>query len=133
MRGLVSIQALATLNIYLGGNAEISRQALTEFLHNMSHQVLNKDNDNVFIHFDRMAELIIELISVFLGRINKSLNIAKIINNNINDEINDYRFTFDILTEIKIQQDMEEILKKNNNTASSLCPTTIINKERDRD
>ena len=78
----------------------------------MSHQVLNKDNDNVFIHFDRMAELIIELISVFLGRINKSLNIAKIINNNINDEINDYRFTFDILTEIKIQQDMEEILKK---------------------
>ena len=99
----------------------------------MSHQVLNKDNDNVFIHFDRMAELIIELISVLLGRINKSLNIAKIINNNINDEINDYRFTFDILTEIKIQQDMEEILKKNNNTASSLCPTTIINKERDRD
>ena len=111
MRGLVSIQALATLNIYLGGNAEISRQALTEFLHNMSHQVLNKDNDNVFIHFDRMAELIIELISVLLGRINKSLNIAKIINNNINDEINDYRFTFDILTEIEIQQNMEEILK----------------------
>ena len=111
VRGLVSIQALAALNIYLGGNAEISRQALTEFLHNMSHQVLNKDNDNVFIHFDRMAELIIELISVLLGRINKSLNIAKIINNNINDEINDYRFTFDILTEIEIQQNMEEILK----------------------
>ena len=110
-RGLVSVQALAALNTYLGGNAEISRQALTEFLHNMSHQVLNKDNDNVFIHFDRMAELIIELISVFLGRINKSLNIAKIINNNINDEINDYRFTFDILTEIEIQQNMEEILK----------------------
>ena len=37
-RGLVSVQALAALNTYLGGNAEISRQALTEFLHNMSHQ-----------------------------------------------------------------------------------------------
>ena len=29
MCGLVSIQALVALNIYLGGNAEISRQALT--------------------------------------------------------------------------------------------------------
>ena len=110
-RGLVSIQALATLNIYLGGNAEISRQALTEFLHNMSRQALNKDNDNIFIQFDRTAELIIELISVLLDRNNKSLNIANIINNNINDEINNYLLTFDITTEIEIQQDMEEILK----------------------
>ena len=46
----------------------------------MSHQALNKDNDNVFIQFDRTAELIIELISVLLDRNNKSLNIANIIN-----------------------------------------------------
>ena len=77
----------------------------------MSHQALNKDNNNIFIQFDRTAELIIELISVLLDRNNKSLNIANIINNNINDEINNYRFTFDIPTEIEIQQDMEEILK----------------------
>ena len=36
-RGLVSIQALAALNIYLGGNTEVSKHALTEFLHNMSY------------------------------------------------------------------------------------------------
>ena len=77
---LVSIQALAALNLYLRVNADVSRQALTEFLHNMSHQALNKDNDNVFIQFDRTAELIIELISVLLDRNNKSLNIANIIN-----------------------------------------------------
>ena len=39
--GLVSIQALAAINIYLGGNTEISRQALTELLHNILHQALN--------------------------------------------------------------------------------------------
>ena len=122
MRGLVSIQALATLNIYLGGNAEISRQALTEFLHNMSHQALNKDNDNVFIQFDRTAELIIELISVLLDRNNKSLNIANIINNNINDETNNYRFTFDVRTEIEIQLDMEEILKNKKTLPAPLPP-----------
>ena len=122
MRGLVSIQALAALNIYLGGNAEISRQALTEFLHNMSHQALNKDNDNVFIQFDRTAELIIELISVLLDRNNKSLNIANIINNNINDETNNYRFTFDVRTEIEIQLDMEEILKNKKTLPAPLPP-----------
>ena len=77
----------------------------------MPHPALSKDKDNIFIQFDRTAELIIELISVLLDRNNKSLNIVNIINNNINDEINDYRFTFDILTEIEIQQNMEEILK----------------------
>ena len=132
--GLVSIQGLAALNIYLGGNAEISRQALIEFLHNMPNQVLSKDNDNIFIQFDRIAELIIELIFVLLDRNNKSLNIINT-NNNISDEINDYRFTFDTPTEIEIQQDMEESLKnkKNANTTSSLCSTTIINNERGRD
>ena len=56
----------------------------------MSHQALNKDNNNIFVQFDRKAELIIELISVLLYRNNKSLNIANIINNNVNDEINNY-------------------------------------------
>ena len=69
----------------------------------MSHQALNKDNNNIFVQFDRKAELIIELISVLLYRNNKSLNIANIINNNVNDEIIDYRFIFDIPTEIEIQ------------------------------
>ena len=77
----------------------------------MSHQELNKDNDNIFIQFNRTTEIIIELKSVLLNRNNKSLNIANNVNNNINDEINDYRFTFDIPTETEIQQDMEEILK----------------------
>ena len=105
---LVSIQALAALNLYLRVNADVSRQALTEFLHNMSHQALNKDNDNTFIQFDRTTELIFELISVWLDRNNKNLNIANIINNNNDDEINDYRFTFDIPTEIEIQKDIEK-------------------------
>ena len=98
----------------------------------MSNQALSKGNKNIFIQFDRTAELITELVSMLLDRNNKSLNIANIISNNVNDEINDFQFTFNIPAEIEIQQDMEEILKdkKNTNAASSLCSTTIINKER---
>ena len=72
----------------------------------MSHQSLNKDNDNTFTQVERTAELITELISVLLDRNNKILNIANIINNNINDEINNYWFIFDIPTETEIQHDM---------------------------
>ena len=74
----------------------------------MSHQALNKDNDNIFIQVDRTTELIIELISVWLDRNNENLNIANIINNNNDDEINDYQFTFDIPTEIEIQKDIKK-------------------------
>ena len=115
---------------------KISRQALTEFLHNMSHQALNKDNDNVFIQFDRTVELIIELFFVILDRNNKSLNIANVINNNINNEINDYQFTFDVPTEIEIQKDMEDVLKNGKKptiATSSLYSATIFNNKRNRD
>ena len=115
-RGLVSIQALAALNIYYGGSTEISRKALSEFLHNMSHQTLNKDNYNAFVQFDRMAELINELIFMLLDRNKRSLNIANTTNNNINNEINDYQFTFDVPTETEIQKDIEDILKKKKKT-----------------
>ena len=101
----------------------------------MSHQALNKDNYNVFIQFDRTTKLITELIFALLDRNNKSLNIASVINDNINNEINDYRFTFDIPTEIGIQNDMEYILKdkKITNYTSYLCSTSIINSSRNRD
>ena len=49
---------------------------------------------------------------MLLDRNNRSLNIANAINNNINNEINDYQFTFDVPTETEIQKDMEDILKK---------------------
>ena len=122
MRRLVSIQALAALDIYYGGRTEISRQALSQFLHNMSHQALNKDNCNVFMQFDRTAELINELTFMLLDRNNRSLNTASTINNNINNEIIDYQFTFDAPTETEMQKDMEEILKNKKNHQRCVLP-----------
>ena len=84
--GLVSIQALGALNIYYGGRTERSRQALSEFLYNLSNQALNKDNYNVFMQFDRIDEVINELIFTLLDRNNRSLNIVNTIKNNINNE-----------------------------------------------
>ena len=41
-RVLVSIQALAALNIHLRGDKTISKNAFSEFLHNLSVQALSK-------------------------------------------------------------------------------------------
>ena len=82
----------------------MSRQVFTEFLHNMSHQALKKDNYNVFMQFDRMGKLTNELIFMLLDRNNKSLNIPNAINNNVNNEINDYQFTFDVPTETEFKK-----------------------------
>ena len=131
-RGLVSIQALAGLNMYNGGNTEISRQALSEFLH-MSHQTLNKDNYNAFMQFDKTTELINELIFMLVDR--RSQNIANAINNNIDNEINDYQFTFDAPAETKIQKNIENILKNKKNPPmlppTSVPPSLLTKKEID--
>ena len=61
---------------------------------------------------------------MMLDRNNKSLNIANVINNNINDEINKYQFTLDVPTEIETQKDMEDVLKNKHRIATcSLSPT----------
>ena len=51
-KGLVSVQVLAGLNIHLGGAIELSRKTMTEFLHNMSMQALNRENDNILLDFE---------------------------------------------------------------------------------
>ena len=58
MQGLVSVQFLAAFNKFLGGDKEISRNARSEFFHNLSWQALNKDNDSIKIEFEAITELV---------------------------------------------------------------------------
>ena len=45
----MSIQALAALNIHFGGDKTISKNALSDFLHNMLFQALSNENDNIYL------------------------------------------------------------------------------------
>ena len=54
-KALVSIQAIAALNIHLGGERErCSKKLLTEFLHNLIFQALSKENDNILMSFNML-------------------------------------------------------------------------------
>ena len=49
--GLVCVQFLAALNIFLGGDKIVSKNAMNEFFHNLSMQVLNEMDDRVELKF----------------------------------------------------------------------------------
>ena len=58
MQGLTSVQFLAAFNRLLDGDKEISRNAMSEFFHNLSWQALTNDNDSIQIEFKAITELV---------------------------------------------------------------------------
>ena len=55
--GLATVQFLAALNNYFGGDKKLSQNVMSEFFHNMSLQALTIDDDNVKIEFDAVIKL----------------------------------------------------------------------------
>ena len=55
--GLVSTQFLAALNIFAGGERALSKNAMTEFFHNLSIQALNREDDTAQLSFTYLWEL----------------------------------------------------------------------------
>ena len=57
-KALVSIHALAALNIHFGGNKYISQTAIGECLKNLTYQALSQENDKIFMSFDNIGLLV---------------------------------------------------------------------------
>lgn len=79
----------------------------------MSHQALNIKNDNNWVKFDATAQLIDNIKHVLIQRNWLSLDISNVMKDNILNEFNNYRFVFDMPTEMEIQDDIDKIIKKN--------------------
>ena len=83
MQGLTSVQFLAAFNRFLGGDREVSRNAMSEFFHNLSWQALTNDNDSVKIKFGAITELVKSINSLLQQRIYESKKRAIVTNYNI--------------------------------------------------
>ena len=55
--GIAAVHFLAALNIFFGGEKNLSRDVMTELLHNLSYQALNFENTKVNIKFDQIIKL----------------------------------------------------------------------------
>ena len=60
-KALVSLQPIVALNIYLGGDRDISKKALTEYLHNLKFQALSKENDEILVSFEYFGNLFLDI------------------------------------------------------------------------
>ena len=76
----------------------------------MLHQALNRENDNILIEFDRIADLITELIDLCLGKNNASLDFDDKTLVKVKQEVNDYQIAFDLSLAKKIQDEIDEIM-----------------------
>ena len=80
MQGLTSVQFLAAFNRFLGGDKEISRDAMSEFFHNLPWQALRNDNDSVKIKFEAITELVKSINSLLQQKIYESKKRAIVTN-----------------------------------------------------
>ena len=111
-RALVSIQALAALNIHLGGDKTISKNALSEFLHNLSFQALSKETDDIYLNFNNVSELIIYILEGLAKKKNESIAVAKNLGKNLQDELDQTDFELEIPPELQTQNDLGKYAKQ---------------------
>ena len=53
LHGLVSVQFLAALNVFMGEDKTISKNAMSEFINNLSMQALSRDDDEAITELNR--------------------------------------------------------------------------------
>ena len=78
----------------------------------MSYQALNIENDEMFIKFNGTAQLINDIYETLIERNNQSIQISYVMNTNILNKINNYKFIFDVPTEMEIQDDVDKMIKR---------------------
>ena len=113
-KGLVSNQVLAALNIYLGGDVKLSRETMTEFLHKLSMQALNRENSNILLRFEKIADIVTSVISLLRQQNKKLIEINDKNKAEVERQISDKsKFTIDLEPMEKIKQDINEMIIKN--------------------
>ena len=136
MQGLTSVQFLAAFNKFLGGDKEISRNAMSEFFHNLSWQALTNDNDSIKIEFLAITELVKSINLLLQKKIYESKRKTALINSQIQEKV--LSKEPEILktdNEIVEQKIITDILNNDNTdyTPKYNFPTVKTDEEADRD
>ena len=75
--GIAAVHFLAALNIFFGGEKNLSQDVMTELLHNLSYQALNFENKKIKIKFDQIIKLSKNLKSL-IRDVDRTSNISTI-------------------------------------------------------
>ena len=136
MQVVVSVQFLAVFNRFFGGDKEISRNALSEFFHNLSWQALTNDNDSVQVKSEAATELVKNINHLLQRQIyenkKKTIEIGKKIVEQLNNKEKET-----VKTEIeKVEEKVADAVIANdqtNYTPEFVLPTLKTEEEIDQD
>ena len=136
MQGITSVQFLAAFNRFLGGDREVSRNAMSKFFHNLSWQALTNDNDSVKIKFEAITELVKSINSLLQQKIYDAKKRAVVTNYNIQKKLLE-KESAQLKTDNEVveQKVVTDILNndKTNYTPRYNFPTVKTDEEAERD
>ena len=75
--GLVCVQFLAALNVFLGGDKIILKNTVSEFSHDLSMQALNEMDNRVKAKFDAINDLNKNIYNLLIVEANKFKTLPK--------------------------------------------------------
>ena len=96
---------------------------MTEFLHNLTFQALSKENDKLYLNFDNIGILVLDILERLAKKHQQSINVAKILNENIKQELDKTQFELELPAELQILVDLEMYLKQEENHQRPRCVT----------
>ena len=136
MQGITSVQFLAAFNRFLGGNVELSRNAMNEFFHNLSWQALTNDNDSVEIKFEAITDLVKNINFLLQKKIYESKKRTQEINARIQDKLLEKEIAQIRTKNEQVEKEIVKDILKNNTTDYTpqyTLPTVKTNAETERD
>ena len=84
---LVSVHALAALNIHFGGNKYTSQAALGEYLNNLTYQALSQENDEIFMSLSELGLLVNDLLEQFVLKENTQIDKSSAVSEEIRNQL----------------------------------------------
>ena len=137
-KALVSFQALAALNIHLGGDKNTSKNAIREWLHNLTYQALTNENDKIIMSFDLIGELVLgileQLAKIELNLVNDAIKLGEL----LKSKLNETEYDLQLAPEMEIQNNIKKYQKGDKKlppqvTSTPIKSTEQINRDRDED
>ena len=134
-KGLVSLHALAALNIYFGESRVTSETSFGELLKNLTYQALSQENDDLFLFFEEGTNLVHSIVNAFAEMENREFETASQVSEQISDKLH-VQFEVVEAPAMKIQLGEEEsVIPEEPKSVEFSTPLKIeeINKIYDRE
>ena len=90
----------------MGGDKDISREAMEEFLRNLTFQALTNESDRVVIAFVEIGFLVIDLLEQFVNVEQELYKDSETLGENLDKTINQTDFDIEVAPEVEFKEDV---------------------------